>query len=741
MDPYFPHRPYPMPRDEASRMEMVRHFQFLADPALESKYRSGLDQLCEVARQLLHVDRAFVSMVFDHEQHFVARANLDEKGTPREIAFCAHAIAQEEPLVVPDARLDSRFAANPLVTGPFGLQFYAGTPLTYEGQPVGTFCVVDGRPRELTSEQKERLAGLSKLVIEHLRTLVELNELREQSVLLRQTERIAEVGGWIIDVDERSVRWSNELYALHELSPAVPVTYEMLRQFYPHGEAERLSEAIRRSVESGDSFELEIAYRTLSGAMKYAKVLGEVEARPGTSGRVLGTFRDLTEQRTIEAQREKAQLFDSLTGLANRARLETRLSEILLAGAAGVLVMLGLDAFTALNDANGRADGDLVLRTVATALLNALPSDAIIARVGGDEFAVALQGTLTGLDILHHVTTMRAAVDAALAEQPRRLLCTASMGVTVFPADAAAVDEILQAAEFALRNAKASGAKRIDYFAPELRSRIEKKIILLDDVRRGVAAGEFLVHYQPICGSSGIARGFEALMRWQHPERGLLTPYHFMLAFDDPELSLALGDVALEQALAQIRAWTDANLLCGYVAVNLSSSQLGQPDFPSKVEALLAKHEVSPHRLMLEITESVYLDGDRQHLTKALERLRTLGVQFALDDFGTGYASLSHLRQFAVDRIKVDQSFVQDIGKSADSAAIVRAIVSLGLALGLQVVAEGVETEAQLSFMTEVGCELIQGYYFARPMPAHEAATFCRVMPQDTDSSGPSGAA
>lgn len=736
MSEYFPHRPAPPSDAEASGVEPAQRFEFLADPELEAKYRDRLDRVCELARELFDVRGAFVSMVFGHEPRVVTKSDISTSGIALDHTFCRYAMQQDGVMIVQDTRADARFADTPMLTGPPQQRFYAGVSLRYEGERVGCFCVVDERPRELSVRQTARFESFSQLIVEHLETLVELNDLREQSVLLRQTERIAEVGGWVIDVDEGDVRWSSELYTLHGVDPTVRITYDMLPQFYPNGETERLTEAFTNSLSTGESFEIEITYVTTAGVERRAKLLAEVEPRVGRAGRLLGTFRDITEQRDAEAQRERAQLFDSLTGLANRTRLERRLAELALPPGCGTLVMLGLDGFKALNDANGRADCDRVLRAVATSLVGTLAADSIIARIGGDEFAIVIPGALSGLEILQHEKLIGAAVAAAMAQQPRRLACTASMGIAVFPQDASRVEAILQAAEFALRSAKASGGRRVEYFAPGMRSCIAEKILLLEDVRRGLGAAEFLLYYQPICGSTGLARGFEALMRWNHPLRGLLTPHHFMVAFDDPELSLALGVVALEQALAQIRAWSDADLLRGAVAVNLSGTQLAQADFADEVERLLKKHGVSPNRLMLEITESVYLDGDRDRLSVSLARLRGLGVSFALDDFGTGYASLSHLRQFAVDRIKIDQSFVREIGKSRDSGAIIRAMVFLGQAIGLQVVAEGVESAEQLAFLSGVGCDLIQGYYFARPMPSHEAGAFCRVTPRDEELTG-----
>ncbi len=728
MTAYFPHRTFPLPDDEAGRLRIAHKFAFLADRSSELGLHEGLDRVCELARSLLGVDRAFVSLVLESEQRFLARANLDASRTPRAIAFCAYAIASTGTLVIPDARLDERFAGNPLVEAPMHVRFYAGAPLHSDGAAIGTFCVTDEQPRELDPAQLAQLEHLAAIALAHLELLVTVRELREQSLLLRQSEKLAHVGGWAIDLDEDHTVWSHELYRLHEVSVDEPVTRDLVASLYPDGELQRLEHAIQNAAATMQGFEIEVEFVTTTGKKRHARLLAEIEAREGRLPRLIGTFRDLTEQRVAEAERERALIVDAVTSLPNHVRLMNRLADLHSDCEAGTLLLVGLDGFKAINETFGRDKGDELLRQIGAQLLARFPDDALVARLGGNEFAVVIPGVRNGLAIRAACQIASSAVQAVLDAHPERIACSASLGVTVFPDDALLPTEILACAEIALRNAESLGGGRTEYFAPALRTRIEVKTQLLADVARGLAAGEFELHYQPICGITGLARGFEGLMRWNHATRGLLTPYHFMLAFADAELSLQLGEVALRQATTQMQTWQAAGLEFGYIAVNLSGTQLAQPDLATQITELLRAADVPPHRLMLELTESIYLDGDRAQNRRTLDALREVGVSFALDDFGTGYASLTHLREFAVDRIKVDQSFVQQIGKDAGSSAIIRAIVSLGAALQLHVVAEGVETAEQLAFLQGVGCEYIQGYYFARPMPAALAVHHCRQL-------------
>lgn len=657
---------------------------------LSRETRSGLEHLCELARALLRVERAFVSLLSADGERLAAEAD-EQPGMQRELAFT--------------------------VT----------LTLEHDGQALGVLGVAGRARGELTELERNALGHLSAMAVDHLRGREERIELQQQSALLRQTERLAQTGGWIVDFERNTALWSQELYRLHEADPNEPVTFESLKEFYPNGHAERLDSAFQQAIVTGKGFEMDLEYRTRTGRTKWARILGEVELRPGLMPRVLGTFRDLTAQHEAETGLRNAAFHDSITGLFNRKRLDVRLDELCQGGEGGALVLVGLDNFKALNEARGRNVGDAFLRNVGERLVTKLNSDSFLARIGGDEFAVLLPGVHDSNGILRHLPAIQAALDAAYSSEPDRLVVSSSLGVATFPGDSTTAAGVQQAAEMALRQAKALGGDRIEYFAPRMRDVVEGKIALLDDVRRGLAAHEFVLHYQPICTPEGRVRGFEALMRWDHSSLGLVGPSHFMAAFEEPDLSITLGLVALRDAIEQMRSWTATGLAFEYVAVNLSGAQLAEDDLADVVASLLRSNGVEPRRLMLEVTESVYLDGNSERISKTLHALRALGVSFALDDFGTGYASLSHLKALAVDRIKIDRSFVQEIGNSKNDAAIVRAIISLGQALDLEVVAEGVETAVQLSYLQELGCGLIQGYYFARPMPPAQAASFCEA--------------
>jgi len=286
--------------------------------------------------------------------------------------------------------------------------------------------------------------------------------------------------------------------------------------------------------------------------------------------------------------------------------------------------------------------------------------------------------------------------------------------VTLYPNDATDAEALIKNADIALYHAKEAGRNRSIVFEPAMRTELERRVELLRDVRAAVAADEFTLFYQPVVDiRERRVVGFEALMRWMHPEQGVLTPAHFMAAFEDQELSLRLGDLAFEQSLRQMRTWLDEGVDFGRIAVNISAAQFRSGRLAEEVQERLARWNVPCSCLTIEVTENVYMGWGSDLVSGNISRLHAAGVMIALDDFGTGYASLANLRQFPIDRLKIDKSFVQN----GEDEAIVKAVITLGSSMGMKVVAEGVETTGQLEFLQRYGCKAFQGYPFGRPMP------------------------
>ena len=428
-------------------------------------------------------------------------------------------------------------------------------------------------------------------------------------------------------------------------------------------------------------------------------------------------FRDQRERLTAEAEMRRLATSDPLTGLANRARFNETMEQLLASRRteerAFALLSLDLDRFKHVNDAHGHAAGDALLVRVARRLEAIVRGGGLVARIGGDEFSVIATGT-GGPD------GARAMADRIVEILSRPFVIEgnvheigASVGVALTPHDGLTTATLVRAADLALYRAKEDGGGTCRLFETAMDARMQERRQLESALRRAVARQEFVLFYQPLVDAvTGLHVGAEALIRWNHPERGLLGPDQFIGVAEDTNLIGGIGEWVLHEACSKAALWPAH--LC--VAVNLSPVQFRDPQLCSIVASALEESGLPGNRLEVEITESVLIDDDIGVLT-TLQTLRQLGVRIALDDFGTGYSSLGHLRRFPFDKIKIDRSFVSNAPDDRDSAAIVRAVVSLGATLGLQTTAEGVETEAQRRFVADEGCDQIQGYFFNRPTP------------------------
>jgi diguanylate cyclase (GGDEF)-like protein/PAS domain S-box-containing protein len=428
-------------------------------------------------------------------------------------------------------------------------------------------------------------------------------------------------------------------------------------------------------------------------------------------------IRDLRERLRQEERIIYLAHHDPLTGLANRTVLQDRLAEAVAAGRRSgetlALFCMDLDRFKAINDMFGHAAGDAVLREAARRLLATVRSLDTVARVGGDEFVILQRGVDGVASAEALARRIMAAFDGPIEAAGQQVRTAASLGIAMFPGDAAEPEVLLGNADLALYRAKHRGRGTFAFFHPEMDAEARRRRDLERDLAHALERDQFSLHWQPQADAqSGIIRGFEALLRWRHPLRGAISPVEFIPVAEATGAIIPIGAWVLRTACAEAAGW-DAPLR---VAVNISVAQIQQDGFERLVEETLAATGLDPGRLELEVTESLFID-DPERALETLTRVKALGVRVAIDDFGTGFSSLSTLRAFAFDRIKIDRSFVSEIEKSDAAAAIVRAVIGLGQGLGLPVVAEGVETEAQLAALNAQDCDEVQGYFISRPMP------------------------
>ena len=444
--------------------------------------------------------------------------------------------------------------------------------------------------------------------------------------------------------------------------------------------------------------------------------------------RIAGIAEDITDMRESEERLLYLAHYDNLTNLPNRVLFYDRLKQALSQAKRNhwvtAVMFLDLDRFKNVNDTLGHGAGDLLLRQVSERLTGCVRSGDTVGRLSGDEFAIVLSN-LAGPD---DASLVAQKIMATLARPfnlyGKEVFVSASIGITLFPTDSQDQDTLIQNADTAMYRAKELGRNSFRFYTPEMNARALEKLSLESSLRRALERREFLLHYQPKARlSSGEVVGVEALLRWRHPELGLVSPVEFMPMLEETGLIIATGEWVLRTACAQIKAWREAGIRPMPVAVNLSARQFLVKDLGATIAQIL-KEEGIPHELLeLEITEGSLVVNDEE-AAQTLAYLNSLGVRVAIDDFGTGYSSLSRLKGFPLDALKIDGSFVRDITTDADDAAITRAIITMAHSLGLAVVAEGVETEEQLAFLDANGCDEIQGYYFSTPLSAEECAAF-----------------
>jgi diguanylate cyclase (GGDEF)-like protein/PAS domain S-box-containing protein len=492
---------------------------------------------------------------------------------------------------------------------------------------------------------------------------------------------------------------------------------------------ERLRSALAAHAASDEPhFELEHRMRHRDGSELWVLTRGVlVRDERGRPVRMAGSQTDISARKRAEQQLLHDAFHDGLTGVANRTLFLDRLSIALasrrrVGGESFAVFFLDLDRFKTVNDSLGHGVGDLLLAETGRRLVHLMRPSDTVARLGGDEFAVLASGVRDGAAAAHIAERIQRELARPLAIGGQEVFSSASIGIALPTDPDTSSEAMLRDADLAMYRAKAAGPGRYEVFDLELHRATVQLLKLETELRRGVAAGDFVMHYQPIISlASGRIAGFEALTRWKHPERGLVSPAHFIALAEETGLIVQLGWLVLERACRQACLWqqrfpTDPPY---FMSVNVSGKLFAQDGAVEQLLRILEASRLPPESLRLEVTESVVLQhGDE--VMRRLRMLRDFGVQLSIDDFGTGYSSLSYLQRFRYDELKIDRSFVSDI-EGGDSLAIVETILSLASHLGIGVVAEGIETAEQLAHLRSLGCPHGQGYWFAQPLPPEAA--------------------
>jgi diguanylate cyclase (GGDEF)-like protein/PAS domain S-box-containing protein len=493
------------------------------------------------------------------------------------------------------------------------------------------------------------------------------------------------------------------------------------REIFSESEAEKIETRDDELLRSGRPILDEREILTPKGSLHniFARRISFFDERDHTQY-ILGVVDDVTERKAAEARIARLAHYDSLTELPNRTLFRELLEQELLfvrRGAKLAILCIDLDRFKSVNDTLGHPAGDQLLKGVAQRLRACLAEGDLIARLGGDEFAIVRTGLQEPKEAEALAQRLREAVASSIFSLNGHQTATdLGIGIALAPEDGVEIDELLNHADLALYGAKAEGRANYRYYEPQMNARMKRRRALELDLRSALANNEFVLHYQPVVNlQTGTITGCEALLRWTHPRRGVIQPLEFIQVAEDTGLISSIGEWVLRQACADAREWPDHVS----VAINVSSFQFRSPSLPLIVAASLAEAGLAPGRLELEITESLLLQNSETTIV-ALHQIRDLGVRISMDDFGTGYSALCYLRNFPFDKIKIDRSFINDLSKSDEAAAIVLAIITLANSLKMTTTAEGVETIDQQKFLQDAGCTEMQGYLFSPAVPAYE---------------------
>jgi diguanylate cyclase (GGDEF)-like protein/PAS domain S-box-containing protein len=591
----------------------------------------------------------------------------------------------------------------------------------------------------------------------------------DRGFIIRDSEgKATRIMGAMVDLTERreaDARLREQASLLDKAKDAIVVRGLDNRVHYWNKGAERLygwtaEEAIGRSVEEllyEDPTELHNATRRVielgewSGEITERRKNGTtlpVEAQwtlvrdeAGQPKSIFAIKTDISLRKAAERRVQQLAFYDPLTQLPNRQLLMERLERAIAActhsGHVSALMFIDLDDFKSLNDTLGHATGDLLLQQVARRLTNCVSDIDTVARFGGDEFVVLLEQIGGDFDEAAARTMsigegILEALNQGYQLGDYKHNSTPSIGITLFEDDKVDMGELLKRADMAMYQAKAAGRNSLRFFDPRMQAAVSARMSLEADVRQGLYERQFLLHYQPQVDRTGRITGVEALIRWQHPKRGMVSPLEFIQLAEETGLILPLGEWVLQTACQQLAAWAALPKLANLeIAVNVSARQFHHPGFVEQVLGALALAGVDPRRLKLELTESMLFDDLEDTISK-MSTLKARGVSFALDDFGTGYSSLVYLKRLPLDVLKIDRSFVCDLLTNANDAAIARTIIALGSNLGLKIIAEGVETEGQRDFLFQHGCDAYQGYLCTKPLPAEAVAAVIAAQTRAT---------
>jgi diguanylate cyclase (GGDEF)-like protein/PAS domain S-box-containing protein len=665
-----------------------------------------------------------LAAIVDSSQDAIISKSLDgiisswNKGAERLFGHCSEtAIGQPITLIVPSDRRDEEATILERLKRGEWIEQYETVRVRKDGTPLHVALTISP-----VKDSTGRVVGASKVARDITERMQGEKALRQAKEKYRAIFEDAVVGIFQITPESRPLSINRALAQMHGYDSPEEFMVEisnMARQLFV--DPSRMDELRQELAQKGEvrGAELEIYRRDRTKKWVAANIR---EVRDGDSKAMLleGTVEDITDRKIAQERVQFLAYFDELTGLPNRTLLQDRLTTAV-AGARRrkdkvALLFLDLDRFKLVNDSLGHPCGDLLLQNVAERLKGWARQQDTVARLGGDEFVIVLNSVK---DVADAAVAAERLMDTMVAEftlQGHSFNISCSLGISIFPEHGTDVETLMKNADAAMYCAKDSGRAKFRFFTEEMNAQVVERLTLESSLRQALGKKELFLMYQPQMDiATGRITGLEALLRWQHPELGLVPPDRFIRIAENSGLIMPIGKWVLRTACSQSRKWQDEGLPAVQMAVNVSAVQFRQEDFCELIRTVLHETGLAPKYLELEITEGLLL-SNADVMFSVFQELKAMGLRLAIDDFGTGYSSLSYLKKFPVSKLKIDRSFVRDVAVNTDDAAITNAIISMAKSLNLKVIAEGVENEAQLSFLRAHQCDEIQGYYFSKPL-------------------------
>ena len=708
---------------ERRRLAALRRLDIIDAPS-----NAEFAALTELAATYFSCPIALISIVEADRQRFKSPVGLAIDELPRTGTFCDVTVASDAPLVVEDACLDPRFASGMMVVNAPHVRFYAGIPVREShGYAIGNLCIADIEPRRFRAEDMAALAKLARLAENIIRTherenqlIDRTNQLEKWNTLFRQSERMAQLGTWEVDIDNETLSWSDGVYRIHDMPAGTPVTVAEAIDFYVPEDRDMVARAVADAVARDTPFRYE-ADLAVGDDTRRIRSVGEMIVDSGGGRRLVGVIKDIDVQHKATEALKTLAFTDSLTGAMNRLGFDQEFARMLDATDIGSdlvhLVILDLDGLKSINDVYGHLSGDFAIRHTADILAALLPKNTCLARLGGDEFAIFGRSPLSPRNFLATLSNVQRGFDKGVVNDGHYLTIGISGGYAVSqPGDRPS--NLLSRADAALYHSKRMTPGTISLFAPEMTEQSHDRSSAVARLREAIGENRISAYYQPIVQlSDGAIHACEALLRVRGEDGEIETAERYALAFEDAKISRHIGGFMVKTTTRDRAAMARRLDAPPRISFNVTAPDLLAYGGVEYFHEMVAANGLHHSQFCIELTESMLLVNDKGALKATLVELRKAGTMIALDDFGTGYSSLTHLRDFPIDFIKIDKSFVARLEHEHESRLIVQSLIQMAENLNIMTIAEGIETEGQARLLRQIGCVYGQGFLFAKALP------------------------